>query len=84
MESKKERKKERTKERKYDNNIRIISNFFRKFAEIFASQGAPPVSTTPAANFPSVSQVKVSRANASRYFFKVQCFFHRAVILAFL
>jgi hypothetical protein len=24
---------------------------FRKFAEIFASQGAPPVSTTPAANF---------------------------------
>ncbi len=23
----------------------------RKFAEIFASQGAPPVSTTPAANF---------------------------------
>jgi hypothetical protein len=32
--------------------------FSRKFAEIFASQGAPPVSTTPAANistsFPSV------------------------------
>jgi hypothetical protein len=25
--------------------------FFRKFAEIFASQGAPPVSTTPAAIF---------------------------------
>jgi hypothetical protein len=25
--------------------------FFRKFAEIFASQGAPPVSTTPGANF---------------------------------
>ncbi len=25
--------------------------FFRKFAEIFASQGVPPVSTTPAANF---------------------------------
>jgi hypothetical protein len=24
--------------------------FFRKFAEIFASQGAPPVSTTPVAN----------------------------------
>jgi hypothetical protein len=23
----------------------------RKFAEIFTSQGAPPVSTTPAANF---------------------------------
>jgi hypothetical protein len=25
--------------------------FFRKFAEIFASQGAPPVSTTPVANY---------------------------------
>jgi hypothetical protein len=25
--------------------------FFRKFAEIFANQGAPPVSTTPVANF---------------------------------
>ncbi len=33
-----------------DNNIRIISNFFEKFAEIFASQGAPPVSLTPVAN----------------------------------
>ncbi len=30
--------------------IRIVSNFLRKFAEIFASQGSPPVSTTPAAN----------------------------------
>ncbi len=28
--------------------------FFRKFAEIFASQGAPPVSTTPVANFSSL------------------------------
>jgi hypothetical protein len=27
--------------------------FFRKFAEIIASQGAPPVSATPAANFSS-------------------------------
>jgi hypothetical protein len=26
-------------------------NFFQKFAELFASQGAPPVSTTPTANF---------------------------------
>jgi hypothetical protein len=25
--------------------------FFRKFAEIFTSKGAPPVSTTPVANF---------------------------------
>ncbi len=34
------------------NKIRVISNFFgRKFADIFASQGAPTVSTTPAANF---------------------------------
>ncbi len=29
--------------------------FFRKFAEIFASQGAPPVSTPPMANLPRVS-----------------------------
>ena len=31
--------------------IRTVSNFFEKFAEIFSSQGAPPVSTTPVANF---------------------------------
>jgi hypothetical protein len=30
-----------------DNSIRVISNFFQKFAEIFTSQGAPPVSMTP-------------------------------------
>jgi hypothetical protein len=29
--------------------------FFRKFAEIFASQGAPPVSTKPVATLPPVS-----------------------------
>ena len=29
--------------------------FFRKFAEIFPSKGAPPVSTTPMANLPPVS-----------------------------
>jgi hypothetical protein len=28
--------------------------FVRKFAEIFASQGAPPVSTTPVANFSTI------------------------------
>ena len=28
--------------------------FFRKFAEIFASQGAPPVSTTPVANVSTI------------------------------
>ncbi len=28
--------------------------FFWKFAEIFASQGAPPVSTTPVANFATI------------------------------
>jgi hypothetical protein len=28
---------------------------FRQFPEIFVSQGAPPVSTTPVANFPPVS-----------------------------
>jgi hypothetical protein len=31
--------------------IRTVSIFFQKFAEIFASQGAPPVSTTSAENF---------------------------------
>ncbi len=30
--------------------LRAISKFFRKFTEIFAAQGAPPVSTTPVAN----------------------------------
>jgi hypothetical protein len=29
--------------------------YFRKFAEIFASQGAPPVSATPVANFSTIS-----------------------------
>jgi hypothetical protein len=28
--------------------------FFRKFTEIFAIQGAPPVSTTPVANFSTI------------------------------
>ncbi len=40
-----------------ENNIRVISNFLRKFAEIFASQGAPPVSTTPVANLPPIPLV---------------------------
>jgi hypothetical protein len=40
--------------------------FFRKFAEIFASQGAPPVSTTPVANLPPVSATPV--ANFSTIF----------------
>jgi hypothetical protein len=30
--------------------------FFRKFAEIFTSQGAPPLSTTPVANLPPMSR----------------------------
>jgi hypothetical protein len=34
--------------------------FFRKFAEIFASQGAPPVSTTPVANLPPASVTPVA------------------------
>ncbi len=46
-------------------SIRTVSNFFRKFAEIFASQGAPPVSTTPvstttAAKLPPVSTTPVA------------------------
>ena len=35
--------------------------FFRKFAEIFASQGAPPVSTTPVANLPPVSRTPAAK-----------------------
>jgi hypothetical protein len=30
-------------------------NFFRKFAEIFASQGLPPVSTTPVSTAPAAN-----------------------------
>ncbi len=30
---------------------------FRKFAQIFESQGAPPVSTTPVVNLPPVSTI---------------------------
>jgi hypothetical protein len=37
-----------------DYSIKTVSNFFRKFSEIFASQGAPPVSMTPAANFSTI------------------------------
>jgi hypothetical protein len=43
--------------------------FFRKFAQIFASQGAPPVSTTPVANLPPVSATPV--ANFSTIFASV-------------
>jgi hypothetical protein len=43
--------------------------FFRKFAEIFASQGAPPVSTTPVANLPPLSATLV--ANFSTIFASV-------------
>jgi hypothetical protein len=32
-------------------STRTVSNFLQKFAEIFGSQGAPPVSRTPVANF---------------------------------
>jgi hypothetical protein len=39
--------------------------FFRKFAEIFASQGAPPVSTTPVANLPPVSATPVANFSTS-------------------
>ncbi len=34
-----------------ETNIRVFWNFFEKFAEIFASQSVPPVSTTPTVNF---------------------------------
>ncbi len=35
--------------------------FVRKFAEIFASQGAPPVSTTPVAKLPPVSTTPAAK-----------------------
>ena len=41
--------------------IRTVSNFFRKFVEIFASQGAPTVSTTPVANLPTVSTTPAAK-----------------------
>jgi hypothetical protein len=43
--------------------------FFQKFAEIFASQGAPPVSKTPVANLLPVSATLV--ANFSTIFASV-------------
>jgi hypothetical protein len=48
-----------------ENNSRVISNFFRKFAEIFASKGAPPVSTTPGANLPPVSMTPAANFASS-------------------
>ncbi len=36
-------------------------DFFRKFSEIFASQGAPPVSTTPVANLPPMSTTPTAK-----------------------
>jgi hypothetical protein len=44
----------------HENNTRVISIFSQKFAEIFTGQGAPPVSTTPAANFAKSSAGVVS------------------------
>jgi hypothetical protein len=43
--------------------------FFRKFAEIFASQGAPPVSTTPVANLPPVSATLVANLTVFEFLF---------------
>jgi hypothetical protein len=42
---------------------------FRKFAEIFASKGAPPVSTTPVANFATslASVVDVSTTPTAKF-----------------
>ncbi len=41
--------------------------FFRKFAEIFASQGAPAVSTTPVANLQPVTMTPVSTTPAANF-----------------
>jgi hypothetical protein len=38
-----------------ENNIRVISIFFRKLAEIIACQGALPVAMTQMANLPPIS-----------------------------
>jgi hypothetical protein len=38
-----------------ENKIRLVLKNFRKFTEIFGSQGAPPVSTTPVEKSPPVS-----------------------------
>ncbi len=46
--------------------------FFRKFAEIFASQGAPPVSTTPVANLPPVSRQTLQTVNIKRRLQRIQ------------
>jgi hypothetical protein len=40
--------------------MRPFHIFFKKFAEIFASQGEPPVSTTPVANLPPVSTTQAA------------------------
>ncbi len=46
-----------------EDNISVILNF-SKFAEIFTSQGAPPISMTPVAKLPQVSTKQVSMAPA--------------------
>jgi hypothetical protein len=53
------------------NQFPTAPEYLRKFAEIFASQGEPPVSTTPAANLPPVSMTMA--ANFSTSFASVVC-----------
>jgi hypothetical protein len=55
-----------------ENNTRVISNFFQKFAEIFASQGAPLVSKTPVANFATSSASVIDIGGK----FLIEDFFH--------
>jgi hypothetical protein len=43
-----------------DYTIRAVSNFFRKFAEIFAVQGAPPMLLTSMANGKKLPSEKFS------------------------
>jgi hypothetical protein len=40
---------------------KTLRTFFRKFAEIFASHGPPPVSTTPGGNLKPVLLVSLKR-----------------------
>ncbi len=59
-----------------ENNIRVISIFFQKFAEIFASQGALPVSMKPAASFATCTAAVIDNSGICH-----QCQQHRWQII---
>ena len=54
--------------------------YFRKFAEIFASQGAPPVSTTLVANLPLVSAAGINDTGGKFFLhFCLRCWYRRQI-----